>query len=131
MFDGVANVEDAARGASAVDGTTVRDGTEPPDGPNGELLNPNEMLGVVVAGAGVTDPAGAGELSAVDGDVTVDGDVAIDGVVALDGGVASDPVGVLRLRNGWVVGGAGLGGAGRGKHGLCRVCAAGLGFATG
>ncbi len=86
-----------------------------------------------VDGAGVTNPFGAGELDVgepmagelIDGGVNV----AVVGVASV-GDASEDDVGVdgPALPNGR---GAGVGGAvGRGTHGVCSVCTAGLGFAT-
>ena len=114
------------------------------------------VVTAVDEGAGVTNPLGAGELKvgdvgvgdAIDGVVSVEvvGTLGLGDVVAIDD--VDDPAEVPRLvpaevprlLNGR---GAGVGGAaGRGKHGACRVwaaggvcalgsdCVAALGFAT-
>jgi hypothetical protein len=87
-----------------------------------------------VDGASAMNPLGAGELSVGEPMVgeLIDGGVNV-AVVGVDsvGDASDDDVGVdvPTLPNGR---GAGVSGAaGRGKHGACSVCTAGLGFATG
>jgi hypothetical protein len=116
----------------------------------GTLDPVSDVLLEVIVGEGVASELGAGELNV--GDATdvepavgvVSGDVAPDDATdgdVIDGdgseeNVTVDPTGVVMLRNGCVAGG--LGGAGRGRHGVCSVCRgvvcsvwlAGLGFPT-
>jgi len=116
-----------------------------------EAAGVDPVLPAVAEGAGVTNPLGAGELKggddgvgdAIDGAVNVDdaGTLGVGDVAGPDDiSAEDDPLEVPRLLNGRGAGAAGA--AGRGKHGACSVCpagvvrpsgsvaVAGLGFAT-